>query len=401
MLVPPLPADVDWEGLSSLATAPSALHALLRNSSVVLDVPVSVMGQPPLLFAASMYDEDMAILILSQRQRLHVDVNAVDNHGFTALHYAADADAVDLVRALLQCADIDLHATSEDLSVLGHVESGGRTPLHLAVIRGNLAIVQMLVDHDPTVLVDLDWDENSAAHLAQLHGRSSIEQFLWTRCSNKAQWPSLSTVGLDELRRTQQTAAAARYTASLSVPPTLDRVHVLRNILTPDECNFVVHALTAHTDRVGWQTKRHTAYPTTDLPSYSLPHIDVWMQAKLRNRLFPAIQAAYGLPPTALLSFRDLFYVKYEKVEASATVQNSLGLHCDGSILSFNVLLNRRDAFVGGGTYFAATNSTVHIEQGDAAVHSGRVVHGAAPVEAGKRLILVAFLNVRQRRKKE
>ncbi|ETV82485.1 hypothetical protein, variant [Aphanomyces astaci] len=284
MLVPPspLPPHVDWDGLTSLSTALDALRDLML-SDVLLDVPIFVMGQPPLLFAASMYDEDMAMLILSQRHRIPVDVNVVDNHGFTALHYAADSDAVDLVRALLECPDVDVHATTEDLSVLGHVESGGRTPLHLASLRGNLAIVEALVLHDASVLSDVDWDGNSSLRLAQLHGRTSIQEFLQSQeCSHLVVPPPSVESCLDHEKRTQQTVAAARYASSLAVPAALANVHVLRSILTIDECNYVTQALIAHTNRVGWQTKRHTAYPTTDLPSYCLPQVHLWVLATLR-----------------------------------------------------------------------------------------------------------------------
>jgi predicted 2-oxoglutarate/Fe(II)-dependent dioxygenase YbiX len=63
-------------------------------------------------------------------------------------------------------------------------------------------------------------------------------------------------------------------------------------------------------------------------------------------------------------------------------------------VLSFNVLLNSADDFTGGGTYFDATKQTVHITQGDAAVHSGKVLHAGAPVQTGIRQILVGFVDV-------
>ncbi|KDO17497.1 hypothetical protein SPRG_17038, partial [Saprolegnia parasitica CBS 223.65] len=158
-------------------------------------------------------------------------------------------------------------------------------------------------------------------------------------------------------------------------------------------CERVLGQLEATTHVTGWHKTRHTSYPTTDLPSYCLPLGEhYWVQDTLSARLFPSILSRFQLPASTQLSFRDLFYVKYE---AAQDAQRDLALHCDGSVLSFNVLLNKRTDFVGGGTYFAPTQTTVHIEQGDVVVHGGRVVHGAAPVTEGKRLILVAFLNVR------
>ncbi|RLN49441.1 hypothetical protein BBJ29_000099 [Phytophthora kernoviae] len=107
--------------------------------------------------------------------------------------------------------------------------------------------------------------------------------------------------------------------------------------------------------------------------------------------LFPKIAKRYQLPKTQRLLFRDLFFVKYEAREGE---RSELALHRDGSVLSFNMLLNSADDFIGGGTYFDATKRTVHITQGDVAVHSGKVLHAGAPVLTGQRQILVGFLDV-------
>ncbi|KAH9102912.1 hypothetical protein AeMF1_020627 [Aphanomyces euteiches] len=384
---------VDREGLTTLATAHDALKHVLQ-STLVLKEPVYVMGQPPLLFAASMYDEELTLAILEQRHRLVVDVNVVDNHGLTPLHYAADSDMLDLAKALVECQDIDLTLTTEDLSLLGLVESGGRTALHLACLRGNLSIVELLMAKDPSLEHLHDWDGNTPFCLAQLHERSSVVKFFQVSQICSSNHVVLSPEALAERKQRQQHDAAMRYQDSLQVPEPFQKEHVLPQIWSSDECQRVLDALFAKTDVSGWQTKRHTAYPTTDLPSYCLPQIDVWVKDTLNSRLFPAIRAAYDLTESTQLSFRDLFYVKYEA--AGPSVQNDLGLHCDGSILSFNILLNDAQSFQGGGTYFEATQSTVKIQQGQAVVHSGRVMHGAAPVLDGKRLILVGFLNVRE-----
>ena len=51
--------------------------------------------------------------------------------------------------------------------------------------------------------------------------------------------------------------------------------------------------------------------------------------------------------------------------------QSSLALHADGSLLSFNVLLNVPADFAGGGTFFEGTGDTHLIAQGDALFHCG------------------------------
>jgi hypothetical protein len=100
--------------------------------------------------------------------------------------------------------------------------------------------------------------------------------------------------------------------------------------------------------------------------------------------------------------------------------QPGLPLHRDGSLLSFSVLLSRahEGAFAGGGTRFphlahadnddddagcahagatsrdvADAHGVVRLAQGDACVHSGGVLHGGEAVTAGRRLLLVGFVD--------
>ena len=102
--------------------------------------------------------------------------------------------------------------------------------------------------------------------------------------------------------------------------------------------------------------------------------------------------------------------------QAAEGGQAALELHRDGSLLSFNVLLSRPDAFAGGGTAFphlavgegggggggrclephgsvADAAGVVHLAQGDAVVHSGSVLHGGRRVTAGRRTLLVGFVD--------
>ena len=73
--------------------------------------------------------------------------------------------------------------------------------------------------------------------------------------------------------------------------------------------------------------------------------------------------------------------------------QNSVGPHRDGSVLSFNILLNDSSEFDGGGTWFDHTSQTHHICQGDVLVHSGKLRHAGMPITRGERFILVGFVD--------
>lgn len=172
----------------------------------------------------------------------------------------------------------------------------------------------------------------------------------------------------------------------------MQRHFAFPQIWSTSECEQVLEVLHTVTQMHGWCTQRHAAHPTTDIPCYRVVPIESWVRGSLATRLFPLLHERYAIPITSKrIAFRELFYVKYE---ARRGERAELGVHCDGSALSFNVLLNPASEFAGGGTYFEATGETIRIAQGDAVAHSGKVRHAGAPVLEGRRLILVGFLDI-------
>ena len=89
------------------------------------------------------------------------------------------------------------------------------------------------------------------------------------------------------------------------------------------------------------------------------------------------------------LACRDLFFVKYEFAPGQ---QSGLARHTDGSVISFNVLLNPHAEFDGGGTHFTHLGRAVQIEQGGCVVHDGKVEHAGVPISRGKRMLMVGFV---------
>ena len=75
-------------------------------------------------------------------------------------------------------------------------------------------------------------------------------------------------------------------------------------------------------------------------------------------------------------------------------MQAELEMHRDGSVVSFNILLNDASEFEGGGTIFEEEGRTVQIQQGDCLVHAGRLRHGGAAVTRGERYVIVGFVDV-------
>lgn len=69
--------------------------------------------------------------------------------------------------------------------------------------------------------------------------------------------------------------------------------------------------------------------------------------------------------------------------------QARLRMHRDGSLVSFNVLLNNAADFTGGGTTIELLGQTITARRGDALMHCGKVRHAGRRITTGVRYILV------------
>ena len=125
----------------------------------------------------------------------------------------------------------------------------------------------------------------------------------------------------------------------------------------------------------------------------AVPALAEWLPDAVARRIIEPAAAERGFQP-AHLTPRDLFFVKYE---ARPGVQAGLARHTDGSVLSFNVLLNSAEEFVGGGTHFTHLGRAVTIEQGDCVLHDGKVEHAGVPITSGRRMLLVGFIETTDR----
>ena len=129
-----------------------------------------------------------------------------------------------------------------------------------------------------------------------------------------------------------------------------------------------------------------------------------FIRKELHCKLYPQIAKHYGLEQDFEIGPKYLFFVRYnDDSEYRNTTdnfkQNSLNLHRDGSLLSFNVLLNGETEFEGGGTYFKELDRVVLIKQGDSCVHPGNILHCGHGIVKGKRYVLVGFLNAKKLQK--
>jgi hypothetical protein len=159
-------------------------------------------------------------------------------------------------------------------------------------------------------------------------------------------------------------------------------------IYCPNVCTWIINECENYAkENGGWTKKRHSAYPTTDLPVESVKPIAGFIFESLKV-IGDKIKKSYGLNDEIMLDFKDLFIVKYLHND-----QNFLEIHKDGSFISFNILLSDVGDFEGGGTYFD-DGLIMKGEQGDLIIHSSKIKHSGLPITNGTRYLLVGFLNI-------
>lgn len=163
-----------------------------------------------------------------------------------------------------------------------------------------------------------------------------------------------------------------------------------KQILTSEECRRIVNEAETIASDMGWTTKRHGNYPTTDIPIVELPETLTFMRRALMERIYPLLRAQFGryLPDPSKLKVADGFIVKYDADGG----QTQLKPHRDGSVLSFNIALNPAIDFDGGGTWFNSLNDAIRIEEGGIVSHASAILHGGHGITRGKRYIMVAFV---------
>ncbi|KAJ3284448.1 hypothetical protein HK104_009960 [Borealophlyctis nickersoniae] len=174
---------------------------------------------------------------------------------------------------------------------------------------------------------------------------------------------------------------------------------ILHAVWSRTECESILTAVEEATRVEGWDTHRHDAFRTVDVPVERLQsEVAEFVRASLEDRVLGVVGKEIGFEKEDF-EFVDLFFVLYDATPNSSgrVSQTSLEAHTDGCLISFNVLLNPPAQFVGGGTRFPTLDQTIMLGQGDCVVHDSKLLHEGRQILSGRRVICVGFVESRRK----
>ena len=201
--------------------------------------------------------------------------------------------------------------------------------------------------------------------------------------------------------------------------PELRGVHMVPGVIPKETCASIIDAAEAFalSSGGGWTTKRHIAYPTTDIPVDDIFGRFSIVHGLVNGHVLPALARCFPMLDEESLRIKELFVCKFEATEGK---QRGLGPHKDGTPWSFVLCLNDSADYLGGGTFFEeipASRATIagkplqSIEAdepalgvlmrppegttgvGSAVFFSGKNRHRGEPVTRGVRYILTGFID--------
>lgn len=159
-------------------------------------------------------------------------------------------------------------------------------------------------------------------------------------------------------------------------------------LFTEEFCKEVV-ALSERANK--WTENRHQNYPTNDVLVGELG-LDAIYSRVLREFVYPLAIHWWTLEGRGWDDLRDETFIARYTLDK----QPHLSLHHDASVMTMVLKLN--DDFTGGGTWFPKYRVLSNPSKvGVATLHPGQVthLHGARPIDSGRRYVAVSFLNKR------
>ncbi|KAL3501979.1 hypothetical protein ACH5RR_036428 [Cinchona calisaya] len=124
-------------------------------------------GKTALHAAAIRNSPECVVLILAALRQL---TKHVDECGWTALHYAAKYNHRQVVNLFL--------SADKSLSYIAARKDSGKTALHVAVIHGNLDVVQEILSHCPDCWEGITSKAQNVIHLAVENERGQVLEFI-------------------------------------------------------------------------------------------------------------------------------------------------------------------------------------------------------------------------------
>ena len=137
-----------------------------------------------------------------------------------------------------------------------------------------------------------------------------------------------------------------------------------------------------------WTIDRHEFYPTNDVLLQDIDLQKIYHRV-LKEVVYPLCIHVWTLEGAG---WKDMFSENF-MARYTTDRQSHLSLHHDFSHVTMVVKLN--DEFEGGGTWFPKYNLLSNPKKiGTATLHPGMVtdLHGARPIDSGKRYIIVSFM---------
>ena len=158
-------------------------------------------------------------------------------------------------------------------------------------------------------------------------------------------------------------------------------LHEVR-LFTSEEAERIIAAADAHGS---FQLRGdYEGTTTVDMDVRSVPSLADWLERCASEQWLPLIMEHFSVDC-------HLAHLRLVKYAAEASRGRGIGMHSDGSELSFVCALN--DGFEGGGTYVRRASRRILPAPGVALLFCGRWIHAGIPVCSGTRYVLTGFFS--------
>ena len=107
-----------------------------------------------------------------------IDINILDNEGYSPLHRAVYNSDINTINELLKVRNINIDSKLDMKVSIDNWFLGGSTPMILAAFMGNADIVSLLLDNKANIRARDGVDGAMAIHLAAANGRNDVIKVL-------------------------------------------------------------------------------------------------------------------------------------------------------------------------------------------------------------------------------